>query len=130
RRALVDVGDASAGLDQMLSGPSRYLLVAANNGEMRNGSGMWLSVGILDFLAGRFNLHDMRPTAELALDPPGVPVSGDLAARWGWSVPNQEWRNLMLSPLVPENAELASRMWAAQGGPPIDGILVIDPVGL
>jgi hypothetical protein len=130
RRGLADVGYASAGLDQLLKGPSRYLLVAANNGEMRNGSGMWLSAGLLDFQDGRFTMHDMRPTADLALSPPGVPVAGDLAARWGWSVPNQEWRNLMLSPLLPENAELASRMWQAQGGPPIDGILVIDPVGL
>ncbi len=130
RRALSDVDYASQGLDQMLTGPSRYLLVAANNGEMRNGSGMWLSAGLLDFLGGRFSLHDMRPTADLALTPPGVPVTGDLAARWGWSVPNQEWRNLMLSPLLPENAELANRMWLAQGGGPIDGILVIDPVGL
>jgi hypothetical protein len=130
RRAIADVGYASAGLDQLLTGPSRYLLVAANNGEMRNGSGMWLSAGLLDFQGGRFTIHDMRPTADLALKPPGVPVTGDLAARWGWSVPNQEWRNLMLSPLLPENGELASRMWQAQGGPPIDGILVIDPVGL
>lgn len=130
RRALADVDSASQGLDQMLTGPSRYLLVAANNGEMRNGSGMWLSAGLLDFLGGRFSLHDMRPTADLALSPPGVPVAGDLAARWGWSVPNQEWRNLMLSPLLPENAELANRMWLAQGGTPIDGVLVIDPVGL
>jgi hypothetical protein len=130
RRALADVGYTSTGLYQLLNGPSRYLLVAANNGEMRNGSGMWLSAGVLDFLGGRFTLHDMRSTVDLALSPPGVPMAGDLAARWGWSVPNQEWRNLMLSPLLPENAELASRMWQAQGGPPIDGILVIDPVGL
>ncbi len=130
RRALGDVGSVSGGLGQLLNGPSHYLLVAANNGEMRNGSGMWLSVGSLDFLGGRFNLHDMRPSADLALDPPGVPVGGDLAARWGWSVPNQEWRNLMLSPLLPENAELAARMWEAAGNTPVDGILVIDPVGL
>jgi hypothetical protein len=130
RRAIADVGYASAGLDQLLKGPSRYLLVAANNGEMRNGSGMWLSAGLLDFQDGRFTIHDMRPTADLALQPPGVPVTGDLAARWGWSVPNQEWRNLMLSPLLPENAQLAAQMWQAQGGPAIDGILVIDPVGL
>lgn len=130
RRAFGDVGSASAGLDQLLNGPSHYLLVAANNGEMRNGSGMWLSVGMLDFLGGRFNLHDMRSTGDLALDPPGVPLTGDLAARWGWSVPNQEWRNLMLSPQLPENAELAARMWQAAGNTPVDGILVIDPVGL
>ncbi|HEY7134585.1 MAG TPA: DUF4012 domain-containing protein [Acidimicrobiia bacterium] len=130
RRALSDVNAASVGLDTVLKGPSRYLVVAANNAEMRAGSGMWLSAGLLDFSNGRFTMHDMSPTAELALDPPGVPMGGDLAARWGWSNPNQEWRNLMLSPVLPANAELAARMWEANGGPRLDGILVIDPVAL
>ncbi len=130
RDALKNVDDASTGLAQLMQGPSRYLVVAANNAEMRAGSGMWLSAGLLDVQSGRFAVGDMRPTPDLALDPGVVPITGDLAARWGWTVPNQEWRNLMMSPQLPANAELAASMWRAQSPVPIDGVLVIDPVAL
>lgn len=130
RNALKDVDEASVGLAQLLQGPSRYLVVAANNAEMRAGSGMWLSAGVLDVQGGRFTMGTMTSTPDLALDPGVVPVTGDLAARWSWTVPNEEWRNLMMSPQLPANAELASRMWRARSPVAIDGVLVIDPVAL
>ena len=42
---MVDVDDASTGIAQMAQGPSKYLVLAANNAEMRAGSGMLLSAG-------------------------------------------------------------------------------------
>src|SRR3954470_356851 len=47
RQAMIDVDDASTGLGQMAKGPSKYLVLAANNAEMRAGSGMLLSAGTL-----------------------------------------------------------------------------------
>ena len=67
QRAMADVRDASAGIGQMALGPSKYLLLAANNAEMRSGSGMLLSAGVLTMQNGNFSLGPMtlgqRPRA-------------------------------------------------------------------
>jgi len=114
-----------------LAGPRRELLVAANIAEMRAGSGMWLQGGELVMDAGRVEVGTMRSLPDDAVVPPGaVTPDGDLAARWGYLHPGQEWRNLMLSPRFDVNAELAARMWTAAGNPPVDGVISIDPVVL
>jgi hypothetical protein len=55
---------------------------------------------------------------------------GDFKDRWGWAEPNQEWRNLAMSPSFPASAELAARMWKARTGEDVDGVFAIDPFGL
>ncbi len=132
RAGLRDSGTALEGLATMLSGPRRYLVLAANNSEMRAGSGMFLSAGELQTANGDFSLSDFRPTFDLMLGPAAAPPieDPDLAARWGDLIPNREWRNLGLTPRFPANAELASRMWTARGGQPVDGVLALDPITL
>ena len=134
--ARTTLADASAGATaglRLLEGPGRYLVVAANNAEMRAGSGMWLSGGVLTTAAGRLDLGPVAPLY-LQADPPNgaAPITDpDLAARWDavWH-PNWDWRGLMVSPRLPASAELGLRMWEAAGREPIDGVLVVDPVGL
>jgi len=129
--ALVDLGAASDGLAPLLRGPSRYLVFAANNAEMRAGSGMFLSVGVLDFADGSFSLSEMTPTGEdLTLPPGAVPVTGDFAARWGWTHPNEEWRNLAMTPRFDASASLALEMWQWRTGERLDGVLALDPVAV
>ncbi len=128
--ALGDLGAASDGLAPLLQGPSRYLVFAANNAEMRAGSGMFLSAGVLDFADGSFSLSEMIPTGDLTLPPGAVPVTGDFAARWGWTHPNEEWRNLAMTPRFDASAELALRMWQWRTGEQLDGVLAIDPVAV
>ncbi|MGZ8762182.1 MAG: DUF4012 domain-containing protein [Acidimicrobiia bacterium] len=130
RSALADLGAASDGLVPLLRGPSRYLVFAANNAEMRAGSGMFLSVGVLDFENGSFSLSEMTPTGELTLPPGAVPVTGDFAARWGWTHPNEEWRNLAMTPRFDASASLGLQMWKWRTGETLDGVLAIDPVGV
>jgi hypothetical protein len=120
----------AAGVAEMLTGPRRYLVFAANNAEMRAGSGMFLSVGELEIDNLGLRLVNMRSVVDVPIPKAAVPMDGDLADRWGWLAPNVEWRNLMSSPEFAENAELASRMWVAAGNRPVDGVLAIDPVGL
>src|SRR5439155_10126956 len=93
-------------LADLLRGPRHYLLLAANNAEMRAGSGTFLSAGSLDFTDGQIHLGEMTPTAEL---PPadGVPITGDSNALWGWTQPTREWRNLGMSPRFDQTAALA-----------------------
>lgn len=127
---MLNVRDAANGLADVFDGPSRYLLLAGNNAEMRAASGMYLSIGVLSFEGGELALGDMEPSGDLALEE-GVPITDeDLRARWGWAGPNRDWRNLSMSPRFPANAEMASRMWEARTGEAVDGVLAVDPLAL
>jgi hypothetical protein len=114
------------GLADFLAGPRRYLVLAANNAEMRAGSGMFLSAGVLDAGEGRLALGPMQPTGSLTLPGPGVPVEGDLADRWGWLQPGREWRNLATTPRFDAVAPVAARMWEELTGQRVDGVLAVD----
>ncbi len=130
RRSMTDVDDASVGIGQMAEGPSKYLVLAANNAEMRAGSGMLLSAGVMTMQNGQFDLGPMTDTGLLKLPLGAVPVTGDLNARWGWTDPSQEWRNLAMSPRFAPNAALAAQMWKVKTGESVDGVIAVDPIGL
>jgi len=130
-RSTLSKGATGGGvLADFLTGPRRYLVFAANNAEMRAGSGMFLSVGELEAGPDGIRLGDMRSVTDLLLPSGAVPVTGDLADRWGWLSPNVDWRNLMTSPRFDAAAPLAAQMWVALGNRPVDGVLAIDPVAL
>ena len=99
----------------------------ANNAEMRDGSGMFLSAASLDTSDGTLKLGDIHSTGDLLLGGDGVqPFTGDMADRWGWLHPNREWRNLGVSPRFDATAALAARMWKADTGEDVDGVLGLD----
>ena len=118
------------GVNRFLTGPTRYLVLAANNAEMRAGSGMYLQVGELTVANGRFTLGGFIPSPDLLLPQPGASVDPDIANLWGWLLPNQEWRNLNLSPRFDQSARMAAEMWAASGRGSVDGVIAIDVIGL
>ncbi len=122
--------EALAGVADFLEGPTRYLLLAANNGEMRAGSGMILQVGPLDVVDGTFSTEDFTATEELVLDQSATALDPDIEARWGALVPAREWRNTNLSPRFDETATTAAAMWEASGGDPVDGVISVDVVAI
>ncbi|HZU73498.1 MAG TPA: DUF4012 domain-containing protein [Acidimicrobiales bacterium] len=130
RRALVDGRDGAATVADLLAGPHHYLLLAANNAEMRAGSGMFLSAAEMSTNNGEISIGTVMPIADLNLPAGAVALTGDLAARWGWAEPNQEWRNLALSPRFDANAALAAQMWRAATGGTVDGVIAVDAVAL
>jgi hypothetical protein len=130
QRAMADVRDASTGIGQMALGPSNYLLLAANNSEMRSGSGMLLSAGVLSVQDGKFSLGSMVSVTDLALFPGMVAPTGDYAARWGWVNPTQDWRYLAMSPQFDVTGALAAQMWKAKTGQDVDGVIALDPIAL
>ena len=130
REALGDASAAAGGLADLLEGPRRYLVLAANNAEMRAGSGMFLSAGVMETGGGRLDLGEMGRTPDIPAPAEPVPLTGDLADRWGWLEPNIEWRNLAATPRFDATAELAADMWEASGGGPVDGVLAVDAVAL
>lgn len=115
---------------RFLEGPSRYLVVAANNNEMRIGSGTFLSVGQLDVSDGALDLSDMRSVGDVDVPPGAVTIGGDLADLWGWLQPQVEWQNLAASPRFETQASVAAQMWRAATGADVDGVIVLDPVAL
>lgn len=130
QRAASDVEVASTGVAEMAQGPSKYLLLAANNGEMRAGSGMLLSAGVLTMDQGKFSLGEMKSVSEYELPPGAVPAPGDFGARWGWLSPTEDWRFLAMSPQFDVTGSLAAQMWKAKTGESVDGVLALDAVAL
>jgi hypothetical protein len=118
------------GLAEFFEGPNDYLLLAANNAQMQNGQGMFLSGGVLRVEAGRLDLGPMEPLDRVPDVEPPVPLDADLAARWGWLDPNRDVRHLGLSARYPVTADTAARLWSALGRPPVEGVVAVDPVML
>ena len=129
RDAVTNAQALATGAAQVLRGPRRYLVLAANNGEMRAGSGMFLSSGVATFGAGTFTLGEMGPSANRDL-PASVPLPPQLAALWGWLAPGQHWRNLATTPRFDVTAPVAAQMWQAATGEHVDGVLAVDAVAL
>ena len=121
---------ATAALADLLTGPRTYLVLAANNAEMRDGSGMFLEAGTVTATDGTLTFSAFTPTGALYNPDPNVALTGDLSRLWGQFAPNQEWRNLALSPQFPANAALAARMWQSQMNQKVDGVLSVDVDGL
>jgi hypothetical protein len=134
----VEAADAAAQLERtslavadILQGPTPYLLLGANNAEMRNGSGMALSAAELSFDQGRMQLGDVRPTADLVLPKGSVPGTGDVAANWPWIEVGRDLRNIGLTADFPQSAALAVDNWAkVPGGGEVGGVILIDVDGL
>jgi hypothetical protein len=115
---------------ELLAGPRNILILAANNAEMRSGSGMFLSAGVMTTDNGTIDVGDLTPTPDLRVAPGLVPVTGDFGDRWGWMNPTQEWRNLGASPRFDVAGPLAARMWEASGRGSVDGVLALDVAAL
>ncbi len=128
---LEEVEVAAAGLAEFLDGPTTYLVLAANNSEMRAGSGSYLQAGTVTITNGKLEIADLRSTGEILLDGDAVEIQdADLADRWGWMDIAMDWRNLSASPRFPANAELAAAMWDELKGETVDGVIALDPVAL
>lgn len=126
RSGLAKAASVTDTLAGVLAGPRQYLVLAANNAEMRSGSGTFLEVGALTTADGRMDLGSMRPTSDLQVPPGAVPITGELAARWGWLAPSQDFRDLGATPQFDVNAPLAAHMWQILTGQEVDGVLAVD----
>jgi hypothetical protein len=127
---LVKTTAAATSAVTILQGPQTYLLLAANNAEMRSGSGDFLEAGLVTTGDGNLHLSGMQPTPNLTVPEGAVPVAGDLEARWGFLLPGVDWRNLGLTPQFDVNGALAARMWKAKTGQQVDGVMALDVTGL
>lgn len=117
------------GMGEVFEGPGRWLLVAANNAQMQNGSGMFLSYSVMDIEGGRITIGDVHRTEDLLpLEP--VDLDTDQAALWPWMDPNGDFRHLGTSARFDATAETAADLYAAAGNEPVDGVLAVDAFAL
>jgi len=114
----------------LLNGPSHLLLLAANNAEMRDGSGMFLSATQVDISEGTVKIGAVSDTSDLVLGPGVVPLTGGYASVWGPYLADREWRNLGMSARFDETAALAAQMWKARTGNEVTGVMTLDIGGL
>lgn len=128
RTGLRRTSAGAAGLARLLDDNSRYLVVAANNGEMRSGSGLFLSAGLLTAEGDELDLGPMTTVGEIIPPAGSVEWPNDLRERWGPLSRPVDLRALMLSPRFDVAAPLAARIWEADGRPTVDGVIVLDPV--
>lgn len=122
-----DVAAVTGAMSSFLGGPGQYLVLGANNAEMRSGSGMFLTTGMLTVADGRFAVTGVQSISDVELPAEPVPLEEDLQARWGWLDPNTTWTSLAMSPRFDVTADTAARMWEAAYGQEVDGVIAIDP---
>ncbi len=116
------------GLRAFLEGPTNYLVLAANNAEMRAG-GMVLQAGLLNARDGVMSAGGFRTTADLMLRDP-VTLPREFEALYGWLDPGVEWRNVGSSPNFPVVAPIYGAMAQRRGVRNLDGVLQLDVIGV
>ncbi len=130
RVRLTKAASVSAVVATILQGPQNYLVLAANNGEMRAGSGAFLDVGSAATSDGTVKLEGFVHSGDHILPLGAVNPTGDFARNWGWLQPGVDFRNLGLTPQFDVTAPLAARMWTSLTGEKVDGVMALDVAGL
>ncbi|MFT7600164.1 MAG: hypothetical protein ACI8TP_003105 [Acidimicrobiales bacterium] len=131
----VDLGDTTSSLRAIVVGlaamfdDSDYLLLGANPAEMRLAGGMILSVGEMNISEGRIELPGLTPAADLFPVRDVDVLDEDIADRWGFLSPTNDYRKLGYSARFDEwVGPQALVMWEAQTGRQLDGVIQLDPL--
>jgi hypothetical protein len=115
-------------------GPRTYLVLFTTPVEARARTGFPGNFAEITFDGGRFDMTRFGRVSELndALPDGGgrIDAPEDYLHRYGRFGPHQEWRNITLSPDFPAVAGVAAALYPQSGGPPVDGVLSVDPVAL
>ncbi|KQT92022.1 hypothetical protein ASG49_08535 [Marmoricola sp. Leaf446] len=131
--AMLAAATATEVLPAMLGGDGerRYLLVVQNNAEVRGTGGLPGSVSVLRVRDGRLTLGRQGSAADAG--PPGSPPAGSLTPDEGRLFGQQmvtDFRDANTTPDFPRAASLMAEMASRTLGPPVDGVVSLDPVVL
>ncbi len=130
-RPTIDRANATLpGFTSLTNGPRRYLVVAANNAEMAAGAGLPLAVATVDISHGEPVFSAWKWSGDLPIPGDGVPMTAELASLWSFASPNGDLRRALVSPRFTTTAPLLAREFEAATGTKVDGVVLIDIVGL
>ena len=118
------------GLRRLLVGPSRYLLLASNNAEMRGGAGMPLSAGVATIADGDIDFGAFTQLAYLRFGAPPVEYPEAWRStyyRWGIG---RSFPESSVSPSFAVTGPMYQEMAKAVGFGELDGVLEVDAVAL
>lgn len=124
--AIDDAVTTLDGVHQFLAGPNTYVVLAANNSEMRAGSGMYLQVSSVTMQDGNFTMGPFTASEDLLLPEPAGRFDPELDPIWADFYPTAEWRNVNLTARFDVSARVVTEMWQALGHPAPDGAMAMD----
>lgn len=112
--------------------PRRYLLLVQQTAESRGTGGLIGGFVLLEAAGGRLTVGDAGSNAELPAGPVEPPpgLSDDFVRLYGPSGAFLSWQNANLSPDVPSVSRVLAARWAARGGGPLDGVVLLDAIAL
>ena len=115
-------------------GQRNYFVAFMTPSESRGLDGFIGSFGLLSADGGHVTLTQSGPIGVLqnALPPGGATLTGpiDYLARYGAFQPGVFPQDATYSPDLPSVSSVLAQLYSRAGGPPIDGVLAIDPYGL
>ena len=119
-------------LEQVLEGPTRYLVLAANQAEMRGGGGMPLSGGVLTIEDGDLEFGEFEQTANRWAGPiDAALVPEEYRDTYRQFRVGQSWLQTAVTPNFPTIAPIYDAMSSAfPDFGPVDGVVVVDTVTL
>lgn len=130
RQSLVDAtGEAIRVLDgihSFLDGPNTYVVLVANNSEMRVGSGMFLQISSMTVRDGRFDVDSFGATGDMTLTEPATTFDPELSRVWDGFYPTSEWRNINVTARFDVSGRVATEMWRAMGNNQPQGAVAVD----
>jgi hypothetical protein len=110
-------------------GPRAYLVGAASLSELRASGGLLGSWTLLTAEGSELAFDDFSDIDALAsADEDVTAPSSEYAERYRALGSLRQWRNVNLTPDFPSSARVMLELWEAQGGAPLDGAIVVDPV--
>ncbi|HUF32728.1 MAG TPA: DUF4012 domain-containing protein [Acidimicrobiales bacterium] len=113
---------------ELLDGPTRILLLAANNAEHRAGMGMHLSAGVITLEGGDFESSRFVPTVQVTAATEGrADVPEDVAALHGriWDI-GKEWRTTSTTPDFPTAGAIFDQLAELAPIGPVDMVVSLD----
>jgi hypothetical protein len=118
------------GLRRLLVGPSHYMVLAANNAEMRGGAGMPLQGGVVTIADGDINFGDFLQLAYQKFPPPPVWYPASWRSTYiRWNI-GKSYPETAVSPNFAVTGPIYEQMAQAMGFGKVDGVLEVDAVAL
>jgi Protein of unknown function (DUF4012) len=130
RKPLDRTNVAIPGLRHMIVGPTKLLVVAANNAQMAAGSGLPLAVTTADIVDGHITVGTFESTGAVRVPEGAVQITPELQQLWAFATPQDNMIRAVVTPRFDVSAAILAAQYGAAKNTPVDGVLLIDIVGL